>query len=532
MPFRVHSRARTWPSAVSNSRNALDSLETTTPKSLPAGAGQEPSAASTTDARRFDRQLIGGVAWTAAAKWSSQIVSWATLFIVARLLSPSDFGLVGIAAVYFTLARSFSEFGFGTAIVTLRDLTDDQVRQINAFSVLSGLGGFSISCAVAVPLGQFFHSPQLPAVIVAMSTAFLISGFETVPYSLLQKEMRFRLLSGISAVQALAQMLSVLAFALMGFGYWALVIGSLVSEATGAALPLLYRSRGFALPRLHSIRHAVKFSWHLLVARMAWTAYSDADFIVAGRVLGAAPLGAYTFAWNLANAPMEKITSLVTQVTPVFFSAVQTEQAALRRYLRTLTEGLSLVTIPATLGLALVAREFVLLALGDKWEGVIAPLQVLAFYASFRSITTLLPQVLTVCGEARFVMWNTLAALVLLPTAFYIGSRWGTVGIAWAWILGYPFVALPLYRRTFRGIDMQLREYFDALRPSLNGSLVMTVSVLLLKWALPEGWPVYLRLVLEALTGAVIYALVIVTFYRDRVRAFWGLIQRKADVRG
>jgi PST family polysaccharide transporter len=474
-----------------------------------------------------DKHLVGGIAWTAAAKWSNQILSWAFMLIVARLLSPSDFGLVGIAAIYFDLATNFSEFGLGSAIVTLRDLSGEQVRGLNTFSLLASLVGFVFSCGAAIPLGVFFRSPQLPPVVVAMSASFLISGFQTVPKALLQKKFQFRLLSIIDAVQALAQTLAVLVLALRGFGHWALVIGILVAAMTRTVCLLAWCHPGFARPRFGAIKRAVTFSWHVVVSRMAWTTYTDADFIVAGRVLGTASLGAYTFAWNLANAPVDKISSVVTGVTPAFFSAVQTDHAALRRYLRTLTEGLSMITIPTTLGLALVASEFVPLALGRKWEGVVVPLQILACYASFRSITTLLGQVLTALGETRFVMWNTLAAFVLLPTAFVIGSRWGAAGIAWGWIVGYPLVALPLYRRTFREINMRVSEYFGAVRPSLDGSLAMAAFVLLLKWALPSTWPLLFRFGLEVLTGAVTYCILMLAFHRDRVLAFWYLIQKK-----
>jgi hypothetical protein len=154
----------------------------------------------------------------------------------------------------------------------------------------------------------------------------------------------------------------------------------------------------------------------------------------------------------------------------------------------------------------------------------------LPVYASFRSITTLLPQVLTALRETRFVMWNTMAAAVLLPSVFYVGSRWGTAGIAWGWIIAYPFIAVPLYRRAFQHIGMSTREYLGAVRPAVSGSMLMAALVLLLKWFLPGRWPLYLRFGLEVVTGAITYGLVMVTFHRDRLRAFWGLIQRRKNL--
>ena len=116
-----------------------------------------------------------------------------------------------------------------------------------------------------------------------------------------------------------------------------------------------------------------------------------------------------------------------------YFSASQNDAVALRRYLRVVTEGLSLITFPATIGIALVAHDFVYLVVGAKWQSAVVPLEILGFYASFRCIVTLLPSILNVTGESRVNMQYSLFALILMPTAFYFGSRWGPEGIAYGY---------------------------------------------------------------------------------------------------
>jgi O-antigen/teichoic acid export membrane protein len=482
-----------------------------------------PSPPSASQTRHLDHTLAKGVAWTAAAKWSSQILSWASLIAIAHLLSPSDFGLVGMAALYLGLVTLFSEFGVGTAILTLRDLTAKQMAQLNSVSVLAGFVSFLLSCLAAVPLGHFFHAPKLPSVVVAMSTTFVVLSLRSVPYGLLQKEMQFRLLSVLETLQSMGQAVTALLLAFFGFGYWALVLGNVFGSFLLTVLTIFYKRHGFARPRFDSIRRALQFSGHVLVARLCWYGYTNADFLMAGRMLGASPLGEYTVAWNLATAPIEKISAVVVRVTPAFFSAVQQERAALGRYLRVLTEGLSILTFPATFGLALVADEFVPLALGRKWEGAIVPLQLLAFYASFRAIVTLLPQVLVVVGETRFAMWNSVATLLVMPTAFYIGSRWGTTGIATAWIVTYPLVVIPLYRRALAKIQLSVAEYMRGVLPPLNGSIVMAAAVFAVKWGLPAPWPLAVRLTLEVLAGAAAYVALMLGIYGARMRALWDL---------
>jgi PST family polysaccharide transporter len=472
------------------------------------------------DQRGMDRRLATSIAWSASGRWTTQLLSWLSWLIVARLLAPSDYGIVGIATVYVGFVTVFSDFGLGTAVLVLRDLTRSQVNQLNTLAVLAGVAALVISCAVAVPLGRFFHAPEVPWVIVVMSAGFVVSAFRVVPLSLLQKDMRFKLIAFIEAAQAVAQTAAVLLLAVLGFRYWALVLGGLVGTGAAGILPLIWQRCGFEWPVLPSIRSAIKFSWHVAVTSLSWYTYSNADFLVAGRVLGEAPLGAYTLAWNLASVPVEKLTTLVGRVSPAFFSAVQGEQAALRRYLNTLTQGLSLVTFPATIGLALVAPEFVGLVLGRKWDAAIVPLQLLAMYACLRSIVTLLPQVLLVVKASRFLMWVTVLMLVFLPPTFYVGRRWGTGGIAAGWVIVYPLLTVPLFWRVLQVTRMPARDYLNALRPALEGSILMCAAVLLLKWAIPASTPLYLRFSVEVAAGVAAYALTLVAFHRARLRAF------------
>lgn len=469
----------------------------------------------------LDRSFAHGVAWTAGTKWFSQVLSWASLIIIAHLLSPSDFGLVGMATIYLGLVALFSEFGVGTAVLTLRDLTEEQVAQLNSVSVLLGVSSFLISCALAVPLGHFFRAPELPAVILAQSTTFVILSVRSVPYGLLQKDLRFKLVSVLETSQSVFQAAGTLCFAYFGFGYWALVLGNVLGSVLLTAMTALFKRHRFAPPRFSSIRGALRFTGHLLIARLSWYAYSNSDFLVAGRVLGVSPLGEYSFAWNLVTAPSEKIYGIIGRVAPAFFSAVQDEYASLRRYLRVLTEGMCIVILPATIGLALVAREFIPFALGRKWEGAIVPLQLLALYVSPRTVVPLLTQVLNVTGESRFSMWNSVAALIVMPTAFYVGSRWGIAGIAAVWIIAYPFVAAPLFWRTLSKIHMSLGEYLRGVLPPLNGCIAMAIVVGLLKLTMPVYWQLYLRLGLEVVGGASVYIFVMTVFYRTRMRALW-----------
>jgi PST family polysaccharide transporter len=482
--------------------------------------------AAATERRRLDRTLVHGLAWTGAIRWSSHLLTWGATVVVARLLSPEDFGIWAMAGVYLGVVNLLTEFGLGASVIVLRELTSEQIAQINGFALLMGTGAVAVSFVIAWPLGWFFREPQLPPLILAMSGMFLVTGFRIVPGALLQRDLRFKSLAMMDGAKVLMHSLSIVTLALLGLRFWALALGSLISQTAWTAMAVAQRRHRFAFPRLSQIREAVTFSVQLLVARLSWYLYSHADFMVAGRLLGKAPLGAYSIAWTLANVPIDKVSSLVNSVTPGFFSAVQKDLAGLRRYLLTLTEGIALLVFPAALGLSLVADDFVAVVLGAKWQGAVLPLRVLAAYATVRAIAPILPPLLNAIGETRLFMWNNLLALIFLPLAFLVGSRWGTVGIAFGWVAVHPLLLLVLYARTFRRIELPARAYLLSLWPAFSAALAMTGAVLLVRALLPAGAPRVASLLTEVAAGALVYLAALLLLHRRRLEAFRTAIAR------
>lgn len=464
-------------------------------------------------------------------KWATQLVTWASTVVVARILTPEDYGLLAMSTVFLGLITMLSEFGFGSAIVVLRDLTDDQVAQLNTAALAFGLIGFGVGCAAAWPLSAFFDAPALVPITIVMSAGFIITAFQVVPQALLQRDLRFKPLALIQGTQALVASVAAVVFAMAGLRYWTLVLGSLLSLLVHAGAIVALRPQAYGVPRLREIAPALRFSWRILAQRLAWYAYNRADIMIAGRMLGSRALGAYSIAWSLANIPIEKVTVVVTRVTPAYFAAVQHDPAALRRYLLRITEALGLLVVPATVGLALVTPDLVPLVFGDKWTAVIAPLQLLAMYASVRSVVTLLPQVLNVVGESRFVMLNNVLALCVLPPAFYLGTRAGTMGVAAAWALVYPLVTIPLYAKVFRLLGLSPLTYARALWPALSGCLLMTVAVLAVRALLPADLPLAVRVAAQVGMGGIVYAATTLHLHRERVLAFVRLLKEARNER-
>lgn len=485
---------------------------------------------ASSDARNLDRSLIHGIAWTGAMRFIAQGLRWGSTLLLARLLSPADYGLVGYATVYLGLVALINELGLSAAIVQQRNLTRDQIAKLGGVSALLGVGFFGLTILIAPLVAGFFNEPRVEPVVTILASTFILRGFQVLPRALMTRELSFRQLAWIDGIEAGVLAASTLVLALLGHGYWALVFGSIIGTTVGTLLAWWWRPHRISWPSQYgTIREAVSYGAHVAVGRVTWYVYSNADFAVVGRMLGTVALGAYTFGWTIANIPVEKVTAVLSRVTTGVFASAQDDDRAIRRYLLSLTEGLSVVTFPIAAGLALVAPEFVLVVLGDKWEPAIVPMAILVAYSGFRSITILFSQVLVATGRARRNMQFSVVAAIVLPILFVIGARWGTAGVASVWIIGFPLVFVPLAMRyTFRVIQMPARQYAAALWPALSATLVMIAAVLGARVLLPSGDDtptMALRLAVMVVVGVACYSATLFGVHGARVRAFRAFLQ-------
>ena len=480
--------------------------------------------------RALDSSLIGGLAWTGAARLLAQVLSWAATLLVARLLTESDYGIVGMATVYLGIVQLINEFGLGAAVIRDQALDESQCASLGGVSVGLGFFFFAISVLLARPIAAFFHEPSVTIVIIVLSSTFAITGFRVLPSSLLARDRDFHRLARIDWLEAVIQTITTLALAILGFSYWSLVIGSIVGALVSTTLTLLARPHRIQWPvSLRPVVEPLAVGWHVTASRIGWYVYSNADFAVVGKVLGRVALGAYTFAWQIASIPVDKTSGIMGRVTLPIFSRVQHDKPALRRYVKALSEGLALLTFPIAFGLALVASEFVRFLLGEHWLAAIGPLRYLALYAGFRSIMTLFPHILIAIGHTRRNMWLAIALAIIMPIAFLAGTKWGSTGVALAWFVVYPLVAVPfLVIPTLAALEMPVLEYLGALWPATLGTLIMTAAVLAAGSAVPESWQVGWLFGAKVLAGALAYGVTVWTTQRARLKGFLQLVRPPA----
>lgn len=459
-------------------------------------------------------------------KWATQVISWASTIVVARLLTPDDYGVMGMAMVYVNLVALVNEFGLTAAILTRRDLGSDDIARIGGFGICIGAFFTVISLGLAGPIGAFYGDPAVRMVIMLLSVNFLISAVGVLPKALLARDLQFHRLAMIDGVTSITQVAVTLVLALLGFRYFSLVFGSIASAVAGVGLAALWHGHRIALPRpFKSIKSSINIGWHVVIGRIAWYTYQNADFAIVGRVLGKTVLGAYTLGWEIATVPVERISVLVGQVTPSIFSSVQHDRPALRRYFLAIVGGLAFITFPAAIGIALTADLLVPIVLGERWVSAIVPMQFLAAYAGIRSIDTVGPQILVFTGHSRQSMWFSIMAACTFPLAFLFATRWGAPGVAATWIVAYPIIMLPIYRLLFRVLEMRARTYFANLWPATSSTLVMAAAVLVARPWLRANCVPYIALIAEVMIGIVVYAAMMWFAHRDRLMNFKKIIQ-------
>lgn len=497
---------------------------------------QEPLGDSHEQKRSLDRLVAGGVAWTAGAKWATQVISWASLIALARILSQADFGIVAMAGIYFNLTNLLAEFGVGTAVLHMPELDRRALGQLHAFSVTLCSSIFALSCLVAPLLAIFFHTQALTAVVMVGSLGFFITGFQAVPLGLLQKDLDYRRLSLADAVQAVIQAVVSVGCALLGFGYWSLVIGALAGKVTNAVLVSNWKRVPFAIPRWKDIRAPIEMGRQTAVGRLAWSAYSYSDGVIVGRFLGDAMLGAYNMAMSLATAPADKISTLLMRTAGPLFANVQNDLALVRRYYLIFVEVLSLAVLPMMAGLVMVAPLAVPVVLKAKWMNAVAPLQFLAAFMFLRTLETLAEQVLVSQRATRFTMRMSLLNLFVMPVAFYVAARnFGTAGVAASWLVMTPVTICPTVFVLLRRIKIPLLDFALTLWPAFVSSAAMVIGIRALQlWLTGRTWLPVVSLAAQIATGAAIYAILLLTVFRGKLERYVGFARglRNKDAAG
>jgi len=463
------------------------------------------ATAATIDRTRS--QAMRGLAWKSLSVVVLQISRSVTAIILARLLTPVDYGLAGMVLVISTLVYVFADLGMGAALVQRKELTEHDRSTVFWFTAASGAFFTLVGIAVSGWVADFYGEPKVAGLFAAFSLCFFISALSSTHAALLTREMSFRTLE-------LRQMISYAVGAVVGIflawrgeGAWAL-IGQQIAIAIAATLVLVVASPWH--PRLlfsrDSLRSMGSFGGNVFGARMLFYANRNTDNVLIGRFIGPAGLGAYSLGYNVMLMPFNQIAAPIQEVLLPAFARWQDEPKRIAGIWLRANRLVAAISIPSLLGLIVVTPEFVHAILGDRWHSAIPVIRILCWVGLLQSLQRMNGNILQARERPGLLFRYSVVALVASVIAFVIGLPWGVVGVAAGYAVACTFVE-PYYTwLTARTLGIGLREVAASLVGVFEAAIVMTACVVGAKlFLLDHGVSSGARLGLLVLVGAVVY---------------------------
>lgn len=460
------------------------------------------------------QQTISGIGWISVAQVGKQGIQFIISIILARLLTPKDFGLIGMILVFTGFVNLVGELGFGAALIQRHMLEEKHYSSIFWLNAVTGLAFTGLFTLIAPLIANFYDEPQLVSLTRLIVINFAISSFGTVQNAMLNRTMKFRWLAFIEITAVLVAGGLATILALMGYGIWSLAWQILITSIT-TTLGLWFVT-GWR-PHLsfdwNAVKDLVGFSSNLLGFNIFNYWARNADNLLIGKFMGTAELGIYTRAYSTMLLPLSQVTSVFGRVMFPTLSKVQSDIVLVKQiYLRSL-ELIALVTFPMMMGLLVLAKHFVLTLYGPKWEMVTSLLQILSLVGMIQSLVATVGWIYQSQGRTDWMFkWGLFVGFSGV-TSFLIGLQIGTVE-AVAICYGIVNVLLLYWNFTIPGKLIQLT--FVEVLHTIIGTLGCAIGMALAVWALglllPTNWPHWAYLIIQAVYGLAVYILLIHTF--------------------
>lgn len=427
--------------------------------------------------------------------------------ILARILSPRDFGLVALASSLIGFLRTLGYVELSRGIVQRREIDEGHLSTAFWASLGSGAALVVIVGAVSPWLGAFARDPLVGRVAFALSFGFVIASASVVQAQVLARRFNYGALALGSVVGTLAGGVVGIGMALLGFGVWS-IVGQILT--TGAASMIVLSIAAGWTPRFHFSRPKFLDLWSfgapLLVAIVLGYIVRNVDNVLIGRYVGSAALGLYALGYAISLAPILDFGIVLHDVMFSILSRLQDEADRLKRAFLVATGQFTVIALPTMMGLSLVAALLVEVLFGAKWLGA-APVISLLALAGFLQLPTILgPSGLQAAGRSDVsLQWTALSA-ALYPLAFVVGVRWGIVGVAVGY-LAASVVSLPVRHLLIsRIIGATAADVWRVASPGVIGSLIMAVCLLPARTVLmASGLPRVLILGAVIVLGVVVY---------------------------
>ncbi len=426
------------------------------------------------------RSIRGGASLL-AGQAGSLVLRIGSTAILARLLLPEQFGLVGMVTAITGFAQIFKDLGLSDATIQQQDLNHEKVSALFWINALVGLLTTVVVACISPIIAWFYKDPRLMDISIALSACFLFGGLCAQHQALLNRQMRFGHLALINLVSVLLGSVAGIFLAWAGFGYWSLVWKEVLTSFFAAAGTWILCGWMPGFPRFRvGIRSMIHFGRDVTGSNAINYFSGSVDKILIGRIHGASSLGLYERATQLMHLPMQQIRFPLTRVAFTALSALQNDPDKYRDYYRKLNELLSFIYMPMVVYLGIFSENIIRLILGEKWTGAAMIFRILAIASFIGPVSSVCDVVLVTCGlTKRYLVWGILNSVFMI-FSFALGIHWGAVGVATSYTIGRYILFVPSLWYRFKGTPVSMAGFFQSILLPSVASLLMGLGLILI----------------------------------------------------
>lgn len=420
-------------------------------------------------------KTVSGIKWNAIGRFSTQGISFVIGLLLARKLSPSDYGVVGMLSIFFAIAQTFIDSGFGSALIRKKDCSDEDFSTAFYFNIAVGIVSFITLFLSAPYIARFFDTPILLDVTRVLSVNLFINSLTIVQHAKLNAAIDFKSQAKVSLLSTLVSGGVGLSMAYLGFGVWSLVYQS-VSLAIVRAI-LLWHMTQWRPQRVfsrESFQYLFGFGSKILSASLLHTVYANLTTILIGKFYTAKDLGYYSRGESLATLPSSNITSILQSVTYPILSKIQDDDARLIQAYRKYISMTSMVIFFGMCLLAALAKPFILTLLTEKWANSIIYLQVFCFAWMFDHLCALNLNILYVKGRTDLVLRLEIIKKIISITMIIASIPFGVLAIC---ISRAIYTQIAVIINTYYTGKLYGLGYLDQVRDFIKYLLYSLVAV-------------------------------------------------------
>ena len=379
--------------------------------------------------------------WLGGFRTISQVFSWISTLVLARILNPSDYGLMEIATILTGPAAIFSDLGLGTAIIQRENVTEDEISSLFWLLVFWGLI-LAIFCIIlSYPTSIIFHEKKIIRVTQCVGILYVIGSLFIVPLNIMSRKLMFKKIGLIDSVSIIISCIVMIVIALCGGGVWTFLGGHITRQFFRCIL-YFYFSKW--RPKLYfsffKIKDYFRFGLNVSGTKILFYVYRKIDRFFIGRTFGSKGLGYYIFAFQLSSIPTDKMISLINTVSFPIFSRFQNDQYKFNNFYLKITKFIFLIVTPIYLGGFLLSDKLIPFVLGEKWIPMIFIFKIFCLYNLIVSVTSVIGTCNNAQNRPHWNLYYNLLNLIFLGPSFYIACKYGLNAAVLPWI----FVFIPI----------------------------------------------------------------------------------------